>query len=106
MCVEKRNGQISPKGVAVEVGELQIVPRALKRLAIERFPWIASTVEGSAAFVLNGNLAWREKKASILTDEVCDQTLEVQAKFDADVFQSIRLAFDLPKGTGFRNACG
>ena len=106
MGVKKRNGQTGPKGVAVEVCDLQIVPRAFERLTIERRPRIVSAVERSALFVLNGNSASREEKAPILTNEMRYEALEAQGKFDANVFQNVRPSFDLPQGAAYRHTRG
>jgi hypothetical protein len=75
-------------------------------LAIERCPGIVSAVERFALLVLDGNPVSREEKAFILTGEMRDEALEVQGKFEADVFQNVRLSLDLPQGAGYRHTRG
>ena len=42
---------------------------------------------------------WRKNEMPILSDKMCDQTLLVKGKFDANILQYVRLTLDMPKPT-------
>ncbi len=65
-------------------------------MSLEGTARFIALLDENPLFVFDGDLLWREHEPLILPNEMCGQTFLVKTKLDADIFQYIRSALDLP----------
>ena len=91
---QKGSREVGPQGFAAEVGDVDVVPRSLRRLVGEVGEWVLPFFAQVARSGLDDDPVGFEDRALVLAGEVHDQPLVMGARGDDYVFEHVRTSFE------------